>query len=60
MPTRFKLLKKNRVTSNSFINDLIFEIASPDNAQTKRVEKRTKLFTQTLQTSLCVRSNQHV
>ena len=42
MLTHSNLPKKNRVTSNSFINDLTFEIASPNNADTKKRENTNK------------------
>ena len=42
MLTHSNLPKKNRVTSNSFINDLTFEIASPNNADTKKRENTYK------------------
>ena len=42
MLTHSNLPMKNRVTSNSFINDLTFEIASPNNPDTKKRENTYK------------------
>ena len=42
MLTHSNLPEKNLVTSNSFINDLTFEIASPNNADTKKRENTYK------------------
>ena len=49
-----------KITSNSFINDLIFQIPSPDNRGKEEVKHAQKSYNQTLQASLCVRSNQRV
>ena len=49
-----------KITFNSFINDLIFRIPSPDKRGKEEVKHAQKSYNQTLQASLCVRSNQRV